>query len=166
MAAEPRPQWPVYVRGSSATASTGLPHRSEQLRFDDRGVQGLHHDAGGQWNRSIASALLRTSPKRRSSSPTSRSGSTSWTLIRIPITPEDCRLLVEEGATIITQKNNEEFLSRALNTPRTLLDDTLAKNPKKAGNSKRYWRKRSWYSGWDANGGDVPCLSRSSPPTD
>jgi glyoxylase-like metal-dependent hydrolase (beta-lactamase superfamily II) len=41
-------------------------------------------------------------------------------------------VLVEEGATIITQKNNEEFLSRALNTPRTLLDDTLAKNPKKA----------------------------------
>jgi flavorubredoxin len=43
-------------------------------------------------------------------------------------------VLVAEGATIITQKNNEEFLSRALNTPRTLmpLDDTLAKNPKKA----------------------------------
>jgi glyoxylase-like metal-dependent hydrolase (beta-lactamase superfamily II) len=41
-------------------------------------------------------------------------------------------VLVEEGATIITQKNNEEFLSKALNTPRTLLDDPLAKNPKKA----------------------------------
>jgi glyoxylase-like metal-dependent hydrolase (beta-lactamase superfamily II) len=41
-------------------------------------------------------------------------------------------VLVEEGAIIITQKNNEEFLSRALNTPRTLLDDPLAKNPKKA----------------------------------
>jgi glyoxylase-like metal-dependent hydrolase (beta-lactamase superfamily II) len=41
-------------------------------------------------------------------------------------------VLVEEGATIITQKNNELFLDRALNTPRTLLDDTLAKNPKKA----------------------------------
>jgi len=41
-------------------------------------------------------------------------------------------VLVAEGATIITQKNNEEFLSRALNTPRTLLNDTLAKNPKKA----------------------------------
>jgi glyoxylase-like metal-dependent hydrolase (beta-lactamase superfamily II) len=40
--------------------------------------------------------------------------------------------LVAEGATIITQKNNEEFLSRALNTPRTLLNDTLARNPKKA----------------------------------
>ena len=40
--------------------------------------------------------------------------------------------LVAEGATIITQKNNEEFLERALNTPRTLLDDPLAKNPKKA----------------------------------
>jgi glyoxylase-like metal-dependent hydrolase (beta-lactamase superfamily II) len=40
--------------------------------------------------------------------------------------------LVAEGATIITQKNNEEFLDRALNTPRTLLDDVLAKNPKKA----------------------------------
>ena len=41
-------------------------------------------------------------------------------------------VLVAEGATIITQKNNEEFLERALNTPRTLLDDPLAKNPKKA----------------------------------
>jgi len=41
-------------------------------------------------------------------------------------------VLVAEGATIITQKNNEAFLDKALNTPRTLLDDTLAKNPKKA----------------------------------
>jgi glyoxylase-like metal-dependent hydrolase (beta-lactamase superfamily II) len=40
--------------------------------------------------------------------------------------------LVAEGATIVTQKNNEEFLEKALNTPRTLLNDTLAKNPKKA----------------------------------
>jgi flavorubredoxin len=39
---------------------------------------------------------------------------------------------VAEGAIIITQKNNEAFLSKALNTPRTLLDDTLAKNPKPA----------------------------------
>jgi len=41
-------------------------------------------------------------------------------------------VLVAEGATIITQKNNQVFLERALNTPRTLLTDTLAKNPKKA----------------------------------
>jgi glyoxylase-like metal-dependent hydrolase (beta-lactamase superfamily II) len=41
-------------------------------------------------------------------------------------------VLVAEGATIITQKNNEEFLEKALNTPRTLLNDTLARNPKKA----------------------------------
>jgi glyoxylase-like metal-dependent hydrolase (beta-lactamase superfamily II) len=41
-------------------------------------------------------------------------------------------VLVAEGATIITQKNNETFLEKALNTPRTLLNDTLAKNPKKA----------------------------------
>ena len=40
--------------------------------------------------------------------------------------------LVAEGATIITAKNNETFFDRALNTPRTLLTDTLAKNPKKA----------------------------------
>jgi glyoxylase-like metal-dependent hydrolase (beta-lactamase superfamily II) len=40
--------------------------------------------------------------------------------------------LVAEGAIVITQKNNEEFLEKALNTPRTLLNDTLAKNPKKA----------------------------------
>jgi glyoxylase-like metal-dependent hydrolase (beta-lactamase superfamily II) len=40
--------------------------------------------------------------------------------------------LVAEGATIITQANNKKFLEDALNTPRTLLDDALAKNPKKA----------------------------------
>jgi glyoxylase-like metal-dependent hydrolase (beta-lactamase superfamily II) len=40
--------------------------------------------------------------------------------------------MVAEGATIITQKNNAEFFSRALNTPRTLLNDTLAKRPRKA----------------------------------
>ncbi len=46
----------------------------------------------------------------------------------------DDRRMPEEGskAIIITQKNNEEFLDKALNTPRTLLDDPLAKNPKKA----------------------------------
>ena len=40
--------------------------------------------------------------------------------------------LVAEGATIITQQNNKKFLDGALNTPRTLLDDVLAKNPTKA----------------------------------
>ncbi len=38
---------------------------------------------------------------------------------------------VAEGVTIITQKNNEAFFEKALNTPRTLLNDTLAKNPRK-----------------------------------
>ncbi len=40
--------------------------------------------------------------------------------------------LVAEGATIITQANNVEFFERALNTPRTLLDDTLSQNPRPA----------------------------------
>jgi glyoxylase-like metal-dependent hydrolase (beta-lactamase superfamily II) len=40
--------------------------------------------------------------------------------------------MVAEGATIITHRNNQAFFEKALNTPRTLLDDTLAKNPKKA----------------------------------
>jgi glyoxylase-like metal-dependent hydrolase (beta-lactamase superfamily II) len=40
--------------------------------------------------------------------------------------------LVAEGATIITQENNRPFLEKALNTPRTLLDDRLAKNPQRA----------------------------------
>ena len=40
--------------------------------------------------------------------------------------------MVAEGATIVTQKNNETFFMRGLNTPRTLLNDTLAKNPKPA----------------------------------
>ena len=39
--------------------------------------------------------------------------------------------LVAEGATIITQKNNETFFTRALSTPRTLLNDRLATNPSK-----------------------------------
>ncbi len=41
-------------------------------------------------------------------------------------------VLVAEGATIVTQKNNVKFLEGALDTPRTLVGDTLAKNPKKA----------------------------------
>jgi glyoxylase-like metal-dependent hydrolase (beta-lactamase superfamily II) len=40
--------------------------------------------------------------------------------------------LVADGAIIVTQKNNEVFLEKALNTPRTLLNDPLAQNPKKA----------------------------------
>jgi glyoxylase-like metal-dependent hydrolase (beta-lactamase superfamily II) len=39
--------------------------------------------------------------------------------------------VVAEGATLVTHRNNEEFFDKALNTPRTLLTDTLAKNPKK-----------------------------------
>jgi glyoxylase-like metal-dependent hydrolase (beta-lactamase superfamily II) len=38
---------------------------------------------------------------------------------------------VAEGVTIITQQNNRVFFERALNTPRTLLNDTLAKKPTK-----------------------------------
>lgn len=41
-------------------------------------------------------------------------------------------VLVAEGATIITHANNREFFERALNTPRTLLDDSLARNPRRA----------------------------------
>jgi glyoxylase-like metal-dependent hydrolase (beta-lactamase superfamily II) len=40
--------------------------------------------------------------------------------------------LVAEGAIIVTQQNNQAFFERALNTPRTLLNDTLARTPKKA----------------------------------
>jgi len=40
--------------------------------------------------------------------------------------------LVAEGATIVTQRNNQAFFEKALNTPRTLLNDTLARNPRKA----------------------------------
>ncbi len=62
-------------------------------------------------------------------------------------------VLVAEGATIITQKNNEEFLSKALNTPRTLMNDTLARNPKKA-KVETVLEKRVYSDG--TNGGDVP----------
>jgi glyoxylase-like metal-dependent hydrolase (beta-lactamase superfamily II) len=40
--------------------------------------------------------------------------------------------LVANGTTIITQKNNAAFLEKSLSNQRTLLDDVLAKNPKKA----------------------------------
>jgi glyoxylase-like metal-dependent hydrolase (beta-lactamase superfamily II) len=41
-------------------------------------------------------------------------------------------VLVAEGATIIAHESSREFFERALNTPRTLLNDTLAQNPKPA----------------------------------
>jgi len=41
-------------------------------------------------------------------------------------------VLVAEGATIIAHENSREFLERALNTPRTLLDDALARTPRRA----------------------------------
>jgi len=40
--------------------------------------------------------------------------------------------MVAEGVTIVTQQNNRAFLEQALNAPRTLLSDTLAKGPKRA----------------------------------
>jgi glyoxylase-like metal-dependent hydrolase (beta-lactamase superfamily II) len=40
-------------------------------------------------------------------------------------------VLVAEGATIIAHENAREFFERALNTPRTLLDDALAKAPRR-----------------------------------
>ena len=39
--------------------------------------------------------------------------------------------VVADGATLVTHRNNEEFFDKALNTPRTLLTDTLAKNPRR-----------------------------------
>ena len=39
--------------------------------------------------------------------------------------------LVAEGVTLVTQQNNKVFFERALNAPRTLLNDSLAKSPKK-----------------------------------
>ncbi|HLG55429.1 MAG TPA: MBL fold metallo-hydrolase [Vicinamibacterales bacterium] len=39
---------------------------------------------------------------------------------------------VAEGATILTHDNNEAFLEKALNNPRTLVGDTLSKSPRKA----------------------------------
>jgi len=39
---------------------------------------------------------------------------------------------VAEGATILTQENNEEFLEKGLNSPRTLVGDNLSKSNRKA----------------------------------
>jgi glyoxylase-like metal-dependent hydrolase (beta-lactamase superfamily II) len=41
-------------------------------------------------------------------------------------------VLVAEGATIIAHENAREFLERGLNTPRSLLNDALARNPRRA----------------------------------
>jgi glyoxylase-like metal-dependent hydrolase (beta-lactamase superfamily II) len=38
---------------------------------------------------------------------------------------------VAEGVTVVTHQNNKAFFENALNTPRTLLNDSLAKSPKK-----------------------------------
>ena len=70
--------------------------------------------------------------------------------------------MVAEGATIITQKNNETFFDRALNTPRTLLNDRLATNPKKR-RSNRCRTKR--LLGWNAKGRDVTTSTRPLTPT-
>ena len=67
--------------------------------------------------------------------------------------------LVAEGATIITQKNNEAFFDKALNTPRTLLNDTLAKNPKKA---KVEAVAEEGLLGWHADRRDAPHLPGAS----
>ena len=64
--------------------------------------------------------------------------------------------LVAEGATIITHQNNEAFFERALNTPRTLLNDTLAKNPKKA--EDRNGGRQEGLLGRDAHGRAVSHL--------
>ncbi len=66
--------------------------------------------------------------------------------------------MVAEGATIITQKNNEVFFERALNTPRTLLNDTLAKNPEEGQGRSRGGEEG--LLGRNANRRDVPHLSR------
>jgi glyoxylase-like metal-dependent hydrolase (beta-lactamase superfamily II) len=41
-------------------------------------------------------------------------------------------VLIAEGATLIAHENAREFFERALNTPRTLLDDALSRNPRRA----------------------------------
>ena len=64
--------------------------------------------------------------------------------------------LVAEGVTIITQENNKEFFEKALNTPRTLLNDTLAKSPKKV--QDRDDRREEGLLGRHAYGGVPPHL--------
>ena len=58
-------------------------------------------------------------------------------------------VLVAEGATIITQKNNEEFLEKALNTPRTLLNDTARQESEESQNRNRCGEES--LLGWNAN---------------
>ena len=127
--------------------------RRRQLRLADRRVQGPHHDARGR--HSPRRARSPTSPKRRSCSRTSRSATSMNTHPHSDHTG-GLPALVAEGATIITQKNNEEFFERALNTPRTLLTDTLAKNPKKA--KVEACRREEGLLGRHADGRDVPHL--------
>ena len=71
--------------------------------------------------------------------------------------------MVAEGATIITHKNNETFFDRALNTPRTLLNDRLATNPRKA--KIESVSDKKVYSDGTRQGRDVPHLPRPLTPT-
>ncbi len=51
--------------------------------------------------------------------------------------------LVAEGATIVTQKNNETFFERALNTPRTLLDRHAGEESEEGQGRSRVGERRS-----------------------
>ena len=106
-----------------------LHSRQRQLRLDHRGVPGPPHDARGRTER--GSCRSPTSPRRRSMFPNKP---IRYVMNTHPHSDHTGGLpaVVAEGATIITHENNKEFFERALNTPRTLLTDTLAKNPKKA----------------------------------
>ena len=132
-------------------------HRSRQLRFADRGVQGPHHDARGRTDpRRVALAYIAEAKKLIPNKPI------RYVMNTHPHADHTGGLpaMVAEGATIITQKNNEAFFEKALNTPRTLLNDTLAKNPKKA--KIEAVSEKKVYSDGTRTGRDVPRLSGSS----
>ena len=102
--------------------------RPRQLRLADRRVPRSHHDARGWTERGACAPYIAEAKKLIPNKPIRYVMNTHAHADHTGGLPA----LVAEGATIITQKNNEEFFERALNTPRTLLNDTLAKNPKKA----------------------------------
>ena len=68
--------------------------------------------------------------------------------------------LVAEGATIVTQKNNEEFLEKALNTP-TNAAERHAREKSEEGEDRSGVGEEGLF-GWDAHRRAVPRLSGSS----
>ena len=130
-------------------------HWRRQLRFADRGLQRPHHDARG---RTIRGACLSpTSRKRRSSSPNKPIRYVMNTHAHADHTG-GLPAMVAEGATIITQKNNEAVF-RESPEHATNAAERHSREESEEGTNRGGFREEG-VLGWNANGRDVPRLLR------